>query len=119
MIKMNEIPDESFIDTLLSNDGGTDRMVELFEKNLGKSFVKNKLGEQFSPEIKAFAQNCEDTRAALTKENEKIESKINSSRLVRSLVMRLVSEGESGAESGGISKRFSSFISKMLKGGKQ
>jgi len=119
MIKMNEIPDESFIDTLLSNDGGTDRMVELFEKNLGKSFVKNKLGEQFSPEIKAFAQNCEDTKAALTKENEKIESKINSSRLVRSLVMRLVSEGESGAESGGISKRFSSFISKMLKGGKQ
>ena len=114
-VKMNEIPDENFIDILLSNDAGADKMFDVFEKNLGKSFVKNKISEQFSPEIKAFRANCEKSRDKLAIENERIESKINSSRIVRSLVNRLTSESDE-EKADGISKRFSSFISKMLKG---
>ena len=116
LIKMTEIPDESFIDTLLQNDAGTDKMVELFEKNLGKSFVKGKLKEQFSPQIRAFRSGIKESEAALEKENEKTESKINSSRIIRSLVMRLTSENDTGGTESKISRRFSSFISKMLKG---
>ena len=115
LIKMNEIPDQSFIDALLSNDG-TDRMMELFEKNLGKSFVKGKLKEQFCPEIRGYLRGDGEAAKALERENERAEGKINSSRIIRSLVMRITNESEDGEESG-IAKRFSAFLSKMMKGG--
>ena len=115
-IKMHEIPDHSFIDTLLSNDGTADKLIDIFEKNLGKSFVKGKLKEQFCPEIRAYRRGIKEAETALQRDNETKESKINSSRIVRSLVMRIIKEDDTGQESG-LLRKFSSFISKMMKGG--
>ena len=116
LIKMNEIPDHSFIDTLLSSDGTADKTVELFEKNLGKSFVKGKLAEQFCPELRGYRRGNEDSAEALKRENERAESRINSSRIIRSLVMRITKEAEEGEEDK-LTKRFSTFLNKMMKGG--
>ena len=115
-IKMNEIPDQSFIDTLLSSDGA-DRLTDLFEKNLGKSFVKSKLREQFYTEINGYRRGNKEAEYALMRDNEIAESKIKSSRIVRSLVMRMTRESDTGEDESRLAKKFSAFISKMLKGG--
>ena len=93
-VKMTEIPDEKFADDFIRSlpvmNTRIGMLIELFERNLGKNFIKTKLTEAFSPTLFAVRTDSPHYEDALGEENRKAQEKIASSRLVRSLITRFI-----------------------------
>ncbi len=104
-VRMNEMPDEritdSFVDAIPTLSGKLGLLYRLLERSLGKNFVESKLRDLFSPSFTAISVKAPDYDAALAEENEKIDEKILSSRLVRSLVFNFLGNEEKVADLGG------------------
>ncbi|MBQ8689323.1 MAG: serine hydrolase [Clostridia bacterium] len=115
-VKMREIPDEritdSFISAIPSMSGKYGLLMSFLERNLGQNFIKNKLAELFSPEFLAVREGAEDAERYLEEENERISGKIESSKLIRTLIYKFVVPDADSNKKGGISGIISKFLPK-------
>ena len=113
-VKMREIPDEritdSFVSALPSMSGKYGLLMSFLERNLGQNFIKNKLAELFSPEFSAILSSADGAAEYISEQNAAIAEKIESSKLIRSLIYKFVVPDADGTKKGGIS----GIISKIL-----
>lgn len=104
-VKMTEMPDEritdAFVDAIPTLSGRVGMLYRVLEQNLGKNFVEGKLKELFSPEFTAISPDSPDYDAALSEENERVDKRIESSRLIRSLIFNFLGNEEKMKEVGG------------------
>ena len=116
-IRLCEVPDQRLsTDLLHAGEAMNPRLSSLFsmlERTLGRDYFRGKLDELFSPEITAISASAPDCEAALAEENERVAARINSSRLVRSLLSRLLTEGEGEASGRSVSDKISGFIGRF------
>lgn len=72
----------------------TSSLFSMIERTLGRDFMPRKMGELFTPEITAISTSAPDADTFLAEENERIMAKVNSSRLVRSILARFADDGD-------------------------
>lgn len=120
-VSMSEIPDENvverFIEEMPSMNSKSKFIFDLLEKNLGKNFIKTKLHELFAPQLIAVRTDAPEYADILAEENEKIERKIESSRLVRSLISGFIGTEEEKEKPKSLGGTIFSSILGMLFGG--
>lgn len=108
-IKMTEIPDAKIADSFIASIPAMNPRIrialDLLEKNLGKNFIKTKLGELFSPEMLAIRTDSPIYEKKLKEENDRLEKKIASSRLIRSLITRFVALTDEKCNLGGVCEK--------------
>ena len=104
-VAMREIPDQriaaSFVDAIPTLTGKYGMLYNLLESRLGVGFVTKKLEELFCPTLFAISHNAEDIVPRLNEEDAKMDEKIASSALVRSLVFNFLGNEEKLNENGG------------------
>ncbi len=104
-VGMREIPDQrivsAFVDAIPTMTGKYGLLYTLLEKKLGAGFINKKLEELFSPTLIGFESNSEDIVARLNDEDAKLDEKIESSKLVRSLIFNFLGNEEKTTENGG------------------
>ena len=97
-VRLYEIPDERLAEELagaLPTMSGSGRgAVRLLERHIGRGFIKGKLEELLAPRLVAARVDLEDKGKILRAENEAREAKRASAALVRSLILRLLGEGD-------------------------
>lgn len=102
---MREIPDQrivsAFVDAIPTMTGKYGLLYTLLEKKLGAGFINQKLEELFSPTLIGFESNSEDIVARLNDEDARLDEKIESSKLVRSLIFNFLGNEEKTNETGG------------------
>lgn len=108
-IKMHEIPDnritDSFVDGIPTMNGRGGPIFELLENNLGKSFIRGKLKELFSPELTAISREADDLSIALSEANDAVTEHIESSCLIRTLLFSVLGISDAArTQSGSLSK---------------
>ncbi len=123
-VSMTEIPDEKVVDRFLTempSMNAKNRFIfDLLERNLGKNFIETKLHELFAPELIAVRTDAPEYADILAEENEKIERKIESSKLIRSLIssfIRTQEDAERPKRLGGTI--FSSILGMLFDSGKK
>lgn len=92
-VNMKETPDEKMVLALIESLTASKKsafFVDLIEKNLGKGFIENKLSELFGPKLIAVRTDAPEYSEILAEENQKMEEKIASSALIRSLVYSFI-----------------------------
>ncbi len=91
-LRLSEVPGEQIVPGLLKVAKMSNPRLSTFfsisERTLGHGYITRKFGELFAPEITAISINSPDAERFLDQENERTTSRINSSRLVRSIVSR-------------------------------
>ena len=117
---MTEIPDENVVNHFIEEmaAGAKNRFIfDLLERNLGKNFIGTKLHELFAPVLIAVRTDAPEYADILAEENEKIERKIESSKLIRSLISGFIGTEEEKEKPKGIGGTIFSSILGMLFGG--
>lgn len=115
---LREVPDERLSPDLLRAAAMTNpklsSLFTLLERTLGHDYIGTKFGELFSPEVSAFSANSPNLDSLLREENERIAARINSSRLVRSIVSRFSAEDmENDVKSRGVCAKVSNLLGKF------
>lgn len=95
-VRLCEVPgDRITTDLLRAATLSNPRLSSLFsmlERTLGHDYLTKKIGELFAPEITAVSTATPNLDELLNEENERISAKVDSSRLVRSIVARFASD---------------------------
>ncbi len=86
-------------------------LFSMLERTLGHDYLNKKIKELFSPEITAVSTASPGLDELLNEENERVAAKVDSSRLVRSIVSRFVSDEDNDKDGKtSIQEKISSFI---------
>ena len=117
-LHLSEVPGEQMAPNLLRvAQMSSPRLSTFFsmtERTLGHGYLARKLGDLFTPEITAISSASPGAEDFLAEENEKMTSRINSSRLVRSIVSRFSAEEvENEPQSNGFCAKMSNLLSKF------
>ena len=114
-VRFSEVPGDKITPDLLRTATTMNpRLSSLFtmlERALGHDYLAKKVGELFTPEITAISTASPNLEAFLSEENERIAIKVDSSRLVRSIVARFATEEDNEkASKPSIQEKISGFI---------
>lgn len=117
-LRFSEIPDERICPNLIHAASMTNpRLASLFamlERTLGHDYLIGRMSELFTAEITAVSTSSPSLDTLLAEENERAETRITSSRLVRSIVARISREEASAeAERPDLRARLSDLLSRF------